>query len=481
MPSDDTLEEIEATETTVFVDSPIGPFVVDFAEVEAAYQSILRGRHLPRPDKRSLFEKVVENHVGERFQSNSKYWRGNLGELMKFFSEEHFAKDWVIEEEFRIIKERRHGCVFETMAFPEGHSTSYLRDGIRLMRHKETGAPMVISYSNDDDGDGRLTVMLPKSEDDVVDWLGTPSANSRGGKILQALIDAFFDHGPLKGRFFDIDYNFIVKDKDIGEAIAWDTLVQEELKRNVIDFKNAMPALEQLGLSTSRGIILAGPPGTGKTMIGKWLAAHTDMTSILVSAELVRQRGSIRTVYERARLLAPSLIIVEDIDTAGGLDRRASDHPLLGEFLQCMDGMVKNNGVITVATTNHSSSIDPAIADRPGRFDRVIEVGLPNKVQRRGILIQMLNSLDTDASVIPSFIQSLASRSEGLSGAWVAEIVQYAQILAFSRKEHTITDLDLEDSLSDVLERRGLAYRIDSMGRETPQDISERGGDLLFG
>jgi AAA+ superfamily predicted ATPase len=479
MPSDNTTQEIEATETTVFVDSPIGPFVVNLAEVEAAHQSILRGRR--RPDKRSLYEKVVEGHVGQRFQSNSKYWRGNLGNLIKFFSEEHFAKDWVIEEEFRILNERRHGCAFETMAFPEGHSSSYLRDGIRLMRHKETGAPMVISYSNDDDGDARLTVMVPKGEDDVVDWLGTPSANSQGGKILQGLIDAFFDHGPLKGRFFDIDYNFIVKDKDIGEAIAWDTFVQEELKRNVIDFQHAMPALEKLGLNTSRGIILAGPPGTGKTMIGKWLAAHTDMTSILVSAELVRQRGSIRTVYEHARLLAPSLIIVEDIDTAGGLDRRASDHPLLGEFLQCMDGMVKNNGVITVATTNHSSSIDPAIADRPGRFDRVIEVGLPNKAQRLGILTQMLNSLDTDASVIPSFIQSLASRSEGLSGAWVAEIVQYAQILAFSRKEQTITDLDLEDSLSDVLERRGLAYRIDSMGRETPRDISERGGDLLFG
>ena len=349
------------------------------------------------------------------------------------------------------------------------------------MRHKETGAPMVISYSNDDDGDARLTVMVPKGEDDVVDWLGIPSENSRGGKILQTLVDAFFNHGPLKGRFFDIDYNFIVKDKDIGEAIAWDMFVQEELKRNVIDFQHAMPALERLGLNTSRGIILAGPPGTGKTMIGKWLAAHTDMTSILVSAELVRQRGSIRTVYEHARLLAPSLIIVEDIDTAGGLDRRASDHPLLGEFLQCMDGMVKNNGVITVATTNHSSSIDPAIADRPGRFDRVIEVGLPNKAQRFGILTQMLNSLDTDASVIPSFIESLASRSNGLSGAWVAEIVQYAQILTFSRKGQTITDVDLKEALDDVLARRGLAYRIDSMPTENPWEDDESGLGALWG
>ena len=73
-------------------------------------------------------------------------------------------------------------------------------------------------------------------------------------------------------------------------------------------------------------------------------------------------------MYERARQLSPTLIVVEDIDTTGGMDRRVADHPLLGEFLQCMDGMVKNSGVITVATTNHSGSIDPAIADRPGRL-----------------------------------------------------------------------------------------------------------------
>ena len=302
-----------------------------------------------------------------------------------------------------------------------------------------------------------------------------------GFQTIEDLEEAFFQRGPLKGRFFDLDFNFIEKDAKVENLIAWDTDVKAELKRNVIDFYRAMPKLEALGLNSSRGIILAGPPGTGKTMIGKWLAASTGMTSILVSAEMIRNRGSIKYVYQRARKLSPSLIIVEDIDTTGGMDRRVADHPLLGEFLQCMDGMVKNNGVITLATTNHSKSIDPAIADRPGRFDRVIEVGLPGLEQRQRILERKIEGIEKHKSVTTKVLKSIANRSKGLSGAWVIEIVQFAQVLALSRDEGLMTADDLEASLDDVLARRGLAYRIDSMSIENPWEDDEGGLGALWG
>jgi cell division protease FtsH len=300
-----------------------------------------------------------------------------------------------------------------------------------------------------------------------------------GFRFLEELEDDFFERGPLKGRFFDLDYRFIKKDPRVGELIAWDEDVKLELKRNVLDFHKAMPKLEALGMNSSRGIILAGPPGTGKTMIGKWLASSTGMTSILVSAEMIRSRGSIKSVYERARKLSPTLIVVEDIDTTGGMDRRVADHPLLGEFLQCMDGMVKNSGVITVATTNHSGSIDPAIADRPGRFDRIIEVGLPGIDQRLRILKRKIKPIDTHDSITTSVLKSIANRSKGLSGAWVIEVIQFAQVLALSRKDELMTADDLETSLDDVLARRGLAYRIDSM----PSIEKEKENDFgaLFG
>ena len=242
--------------------------------------------------------------------------------------------------------------------------------------------------------------------------------------------------------------------RECGDLIAWDDDVKAELKRNVIDFYKAMPKLQALGMNSSRGIILAGPPGTGKTMIGKWLAASTGMTSILVSAEMIRNRGSIKSVYERARKLSPSLIIVEDIDTTGGMDRRVADHPLLGEFLQCMDGMVKNSGVITLATTNHSRSIDPAIADRPGRFDRVIEVTLPGLEQRQRILERKIEGIEKHTSITKKLLKSIANRSKGLSGAWVVEIIQFAQVLALSRNDELMTADDL-GLLDDVLAQRG--------------------------
>ena len=87
-----------------------------------------------------------------------------------------------------------------------------------------------------------------------------------------------------------------------------------------------------------------------------------------------------------------ALIIIEDIDTAGTVSRKFTDHPILGEYLQAMDGMEANNGVVVLATTNHTENIDPAISDRPGRFDRIIEVPLPDKAQRKEI-IQNLNGI----------------------------------------------------------------------------------------
>ena len=141
--------------------------------------------------------------------------------------------------------------------------------------------------------------------------------------------------------------------------------VRELLYENIIMFQDVMPMLKERGLPNSRGVILAGPPGTGKTLITKWLVNQSNITRILISGEMLTGRHNVKSCYEIARKLSPTLLIIEDIDTTGALNRRISDHPLLGEFLQAMDGVVPNDGVITVATTNHSESIDPAIADRP--------------------------------------------------------------------------------------------------------------------
>ena len=466
-------------ETTIVVNSDFGPFSLDLEQVEIAKEMVALGKK--KPDERDPFAVIIEEYLGGQYVHATRFWNPNLGRLMKLFSQEYFVEeDWQVVEEFHLQKTRKVSPLFKVIKIPGEEDQQFLHTGIRFMKNFG-GQRMVLVYSTDDDGDERLSVYSPRQSGERRPFSLVNAGSMFGFQTIEDLEEAFFQRGPLKGRFFDLDFNFIEKDAKVENLIAWDTDVKAELKRNVIDFYRAMPKLEALGLNSSRGIILAGPPGTGKTMIGKWLAASTGMTSILVSAEMIRNRGSIKSVYQRARKLSPSLIIVEDIDTTGGMDRRVADHPLLGEFLQCMDGMVKNNGVITLATTNHSKSIDPAIADRPGRFDRVIEVGLPGLEQRQRILERKIEGIEKHKSVTTKVLKSIASRSRGLSGAWVIEIVQFAQVLALSRDEGLMTADDLEASLDDVLARRGLAYRIDSMSIENPWEDDEGGLGALWG
>ena len=466
-------------ETTIVVNSDFGPFSLDLEQVEIAKEMVALGKK--KPDERDPFSVIIEEYLGGQYVHATRFWNPNLGRLMKLFSQEYFVEeDWQVVEEFHLQKTRKVSPLFKVIKIPGEEDQQFLHTGIRFMK-SFGGQRMVLVYSTDDDGDERLSVYSPRQSGERRPFSLVNAGSMFGFQTIEDLEEAFFQRGPLKGRFFDLDFNFIEKDAKVENLIAWDTDVKAELKRNVIDFYRAMPKLEALGLNSSRGIILAGPPGTGKTMIGKWLAASTGMTSILVSAEMIRNRGSIKSVYQRARKLSPSLIIVEDIDTTGGMDRRVADHPLLGEFLQCMDGMVKNSGVITLATTNHSKSIDPAIADRPGRFDRVIEVGLPGLEQRQRILERKIEGIEKHKSVTTKVLKSIANRSKGLSGAWVIEIVQFAQVLALSRDEGLMTADDLEASLDDVLARRGLAYRIDSMSIENPWEDDEGGLGALWG
>ena len=165
-----------------------------------------------------------------------------------------------------------------------------------------------------------------------------------------------------------------------------------------------------------------------KTMIAKSLAAKTKVTTILISAEMINQKNEVKSIFRLDRKLAPTLMIIEDIDTAGTVSRRFTDHPILGEYLQAMDGMEPNNGMVIIATTNHTENIDPAISDRPGRFDRIIDVPLPNFAQRIGIISNILGKMPTE-EISDSDITKVASSSSGLSGR-IREIVQTAMIEA---------------------------------------------------
>ena len=184
-------------------------------------------------------------------------------------------------------------------------------------------------------------------------------------KEKEEYITRFNDQHPLKNEIVDNKWKYL-EIKEVG----WDEIIvsdeQKKIIRNIVNFIKNLPMYKQNRLPTSRGILITGT-GTGKTLCCEVIVNDLDCSTIYVSTDSVSEVGDIRKVYSLARKISPCLVIVEDIDTLGGLDRtvRGGEHPLLGEFLNCLAGMGENDGVITIATTNYAEHLDSALADRP--------------------------------------------------------------------------------------------------------------------
>lgn len=448
-------KETKKIETELKIETPIGDVKIDLGEIAKIQAAIEAEANKNQFKPKTMLESFIESYVGKKYDAFSNYYGGNLGPLMKIHTDKFFKGEWELVKEFNLDEVRgiEIPCVYESFPRPGGLNLRYLDYGFRLYQHKTNGEYCILQHLCDSDGDSRLrTFETVKSDQDIFGFVS-------GNGILDDLVEDFYVNGPLKNTFFDLKYNFLDLDLENHELLCLDEQVERELNENIILFQRLMPKLFQKGLPNSRGVILAGPPGTGKTLITKWLASQLEITRILVSAEMLFNKHDIKDVYEIARKLSPTLLFIEDIDTVGTLDRAISDHPLLGEFLQAMDGVVPNHGVITVATTNHTENIDPAIADRPGRFDRIIEIDLPTRTQRKGILEKLLKKLEVDTSVNEIILSEIAKNTELLSGAWLRELVHTALIQSIAHEREEICAADLEFATCDVMKRRGMAYR----------------------
>ncbi len=306
---------------------------------------------------------------------------------------------------------------------------------------KHRGNPIKIPYKataflTHKEGDHRLVVSFLPFDGKNLDVRFMFDATEIKSEELWNDIDNFFyTEGLLKGERFTAKYDFLEM-----EEYNWDSIIASDanrklMQRNVVDFINHTQVYAEHGVKTSRGLIVCGPPGTGKTLSCKVVMNQVDATCIYVARDSVEDIGDITRIYKLARKLAPTLVIIEDIDTLGGITRLDADHPLLGEFLNALDGVEANEGVITIATTNYSNKLDWAIADRPGRFDIRIDLGYPDADIRRGIIQQYLESFTTDKINIDSLVKN----TDGLSGAYLQEIVRLAFMKALELVEYDPT------------------------------------------
>jgi AAA+ superfamily predicted ATPase len=260
-------------------------------------------------------------------------------------------------------------------------------------------------------------------------------------------IKYFNENHPLKNEITDSKWKFL----DI-KGVEWEDIIlskeqKQIINRNIINYIENLDSYRENRLPTSRGILITGPPGTGKTLCCEVIVNNLKCSTIYVSTDSVSEVGDIKKVYTLARKLSPCLVIVEDIDTLGGLDRtvRGGEHPLLGEFLNCLAGMGENDGVITIATTNYAQHLDAALADRPGRFDVRLDFGLPNEELREYIIEKYLTDLGVKMK-----LNGVVEKTNGLSGAYLKEMVMTAYMIR-SEQNKKIDKEILAESIREIL------------------------------
>jgi len=180
------------------------------------------------------------------------------------------------------------------------------------------------------------------------------------------------------------------------------------------------------------GIILAGPPGTGKTLLARAVAgeskAHIEIVAgpELLSKWFGESERQLRALFERARDLQPSVILFDELDGIAGTRNGDSLHrSFVAQLLTLLDGIEDRGQIFTIATTNRPEDIDPALR-RPGRFDRVIHMGLPRRAGRKALFAHHTKNMRLAADVDVSV---LAPKTRGLSGAQIAYICRRAGVL----------------------------------------------------
>ncbi|MBQ2485879.1 MAG: proteasome-activating nucleotidase [Candidatus Methanomethylophilus sp.] len=240
------------------------------------------------------------------------------------------------------------------------------------------------------------------------------------------------------------------------------------LKDQMVELREAVedpllrPELYQkVGIKPPKGVLLVGPPGTGKTLMAKAVANATNATYIrLVGSELVQKyigEGArlVRELFELAREKAPSIVFIDEIDSVGA--KRADvatsgDREVqrtLMQLLAELDGFTPMENVKIIGATNRPDILDDALL-RPGRFDRIIEVGLPEVEGREQIFKIHLKNMNVSKKVNP---HELAEKTEGASGAEIKSICTEAGMLCIRDNRDTIMPEDFENARVKVLER----------------------------
>ncbi|WP_051619503.1 ATP-dependent zinc metalloprotease FtsH [Mycoplasmopsis felis] len=267
-------------------------------------------------------------------------------------------------------------------------------------------------------------------------------------KMMNGQSGAFGDKSPAQIIKSDKKFSDVAGNKEPIEEIS-----------EIVDYLKNPKKYEESGARMPRGILLGGPPGTGKTLLAKATAGEANVPFFFVSAsnfvELFVGMGAkrVRQVIAEARKNSPAIVFIDELDAigrtrgsgiGGGHDEREQT---LNQLLVEMDGIKENSGLLFIAATNRTDVLDPALT-RPGRFDRVITVGLPDVSEREEIL--RLHAKGKRFSEDVKFV-NIAKRTQGFSGAQLENVINESVLLSVRQNAKVITLPIIDEAIDRVM------------------------------
>lgn len=399
----------------------------------------------PVPERR-LFQRLAVHFAPQRtdalISTSRTYPLRQQADLQRaldhLFGERHIPDDFVgIHQQYRhevlgfskLLEQGRSAveaapAQYEDVDIGSGETVHCLKNGLWLLHDAATPYAVLLSQHDNYGQGGDLTL-------EVMAAPGEPGA---------ALCTRIFDRIELqlsasscyRGRVISLEqaYQYTGHSSrirvhelppiDRGDVVLPEATLQA-LERNVLGFAQQRPALRSLGLSTQKGLLFHGAPGTGKTHCIRYLAGRLPgHTTLLITAE---GAGLLPDYMALARLLQPALVVIEDADL---IARERTEHHnacgevMLNSLLNEMDGLRERADVFFILTTNRPQTLEPALASRPGRIDQAIEFPLPDLELRRRLVALYARNLP----VIDDVLEDLAQRTEGSSPAFIKELLR---------------------------------------------------------
>lgn len=346
-----------------------------------------------------------------------------------------------VEDSQIIFTDKNNDNIYKTGVMDDQNLTERLyQSGATFSKDIEQTMSPIMSFL--------LTFILPMVIFVVLgQYLGRKLLEQAGGKNSMA-----FGMGKSNARVYVQSTEGIHFDDVAGEDEAKENLAE------IVDYLHNPKKYTDAGASMPKGLLLVGPPGTGKTMLAKAVAGESGVPFFSISgSEFVEMfvgmgASKVRDLFKQAKEKAPCIVFIDEIDAigkkrdgqVGGNDEREQT---LNQLLTEMDGFEGNNGVIILAATNRPESLDPALT-RPGRFDRRVPVELPDLKGREAILKVHAKKIKPADDVD---FHTIARMASGASGAELANIVNEAALRAVRQGRTIVHEADLEESVEVVI------------------------------